>query len=70
MPHQPILPLEPFEKWGLDFLGPFKPTVTQTRNQDIIVAIDYCTEWIEVKVLETTWMHPRRSLFTNTFSVD
>jgi hypothetical protein len=25
MPHQPVLPLEPFYKWGLNFIGPFNP---------------------------------------------
>ena len=24
VPHQLVLPLEPFQKWGLDFVGPFK----------------------------------------------
>jgi hypothetical protein len=30
MPHQPVLPLEPFQKWGLDFVGPFKLVAAQT----------------------------------------
>jgi hypothetical protein len=30
MSHQPVLPLEPFQKWGLDFVGPFHPAAAQT----------------------------------------
>jgi hypothetical protein len=52
MPHQPVLPLEPFQKWGLDFIGPFKLTAAQTGNKYILVAIDYYTKSVEVKALQ------------------
>ena len=36
MPFEPLLPLEPCQKWGLDYVGPFKPTAIKTRNRYII----------------------------------
>mgnify|MGYP000167336717 FL=1 len=51
MLHQPVLPLEPFQKWGQDFVGSFKPVAAQTGNKYIIVAIDYCTKWVDSKAL-------------------
>ena len=43
IPFQPVLPLEPFKKWGLDFVGPFKLAAMRTGNlRYIIVPIDYC----------------------------
>ena len=51
MPHQLLLPLEPFKKWGLDFVGPFKPAATQTWNRYILMDTDYLRKWVKAKVL-------------------
>ena len=49
MPHNQILPLEPFQKWGLSFMGPFTLAIAQTSNQYILVATNFCTKWVEPK---------------------
>ena len=40
MPHQMVLPFEPFHKYELNFMT-FRSLVAQTRNQYILVAINY-----------------------------
>ena len=46
----PILPLEPFQKWEMNFVGPVKPTFVR-GNKYILVVIDYCTKWVEAVAL-------------------
>lgn len=48
-PLTPILPLAPFEKWGIDFIGPISPVAQCTQNCYIILATDYATKWVEAK---------------------
>jgi hypothetical protein len=44
----PIIPLGPFEKWGIDFIGPINPA-SKSRNRYIILATDYATKWVEAR---------------------
>jgi hypothetical protein len=47
-PLNPIMPLSPFEKWGIDFIGPVNAT-SGKRNCYIILATDYAMKWVEAK---------------------
>ena len=46
-PLTPIIPLAPFEKWGIDFIGPIDPVAAKSRARYIILATDYATKWVE-----------------------
>ena len=48
-PLQPTISYEPFDKWGMDFIGPINPRSNQKNN--ILICIDYLTKWEEVKAL-------------------
>jgi hypothetical protein len=47
MPLQPQVSLEPFDKWGMDFIGPIHPS--SGHKKKILVCTDYLTKWDEVK---------------------
>jgi hypothetical protein len=47
-PLTPIIPLAPFEKWGIDFIGPISPVSSQKKRY-IILATDYTTKWVEAR---------------------
>ncbi|XP_038982186.1 uncharacterized protein LOC120110674, partial [Phoenix dactylifera] len=44
MPLNPILIIEIFDCWGIDFMSPFPPSF---GNLYILVAVDYISKWIE-----------------------
>jgi hypothetical protein len=47
-PLTPIIPIAPFEKWGIDFIRPIFP-VSARKKRYIILATDYATKWVEAK---------------------
>ena len=44
MPMRPILEVEIFDLWGIDFMGPFPPF---GGKECILVAVDYVSKWVE-----------------------
>ena len=44
MPLTPILIIEIFYCWGLDFMGPFPPSCGYLY---ILLAVDYVSKWVE-----------------------
>ncbi|KAG7559429.1 Integrase catalytic core [Arabidopsis thaliana x Arabidopsis arenosa] len=44
MPKNPILEVEIFDVWGIDFMGPFPSSY---GNKYILVAVDYVSKWVE-----------------------
>ena len=47
-PLNPILVIELFDVWGIDFMGPF---VSSHGMKYILVAIDYVSKWVEAIAL-------------------
>eukprot|EP00253_Pinus_taeda_P003803 PITA_03803 len=50
MPLQPQVTLEPFEKWGMHFVGPINPP--SRKKSYIVVCTDYLTRWAETKAIK------------------
>ncbi|GAU50532.1 hypothetical protein TSUD_369590 [Trifolium subterraneum] len=44
MPLNGMLEVEPFDCWGIDFMGPFP---SSKSNLHILVCVDYVTKWVE-----------------------
>ena len=49
MPLHPQVALEPFDKWGMDFVGPIDPP--SGKKKYIIVCTDYLKKWAETKAV-------------------
>ena len=50
MPLHPILPIEIFDVWGIDFMGPFP----NARGYEyILVAVDYVSKWVKAQACRT-----------------
>jgi hypothetical protein len=47
MPLVPLMAFAPFEKWGIDFVGPIAPATRHGRKRYILVATDYAIQWAE-----------------------
>ncbi|XP_028082701.1 uncharacterized protein LOC114284026 [Camellia sinensis] len=50
MPMTPILIIEIFDVWGIDFMGPFPPSF---GFEYILVVVNYVSKWVEVVVTRT-----------------
>ncbi|XP_015164084.1 uncharacterized protein [Solanum tuberosum] len=48
LPFTPILEVDLFDVWGIDFMGPF---VSSFGNKYILVAVDYVCKWVEAVAL-------------------
>ena len=45
MPLNPILVIEIFYCWGINFMGPFHPSFDYLS---ILIVVDYVSKWVEV----------------------
>ena len=44
MPVNPIIVVEIFDVWGIDFIGPFPSSFV---NKYILLAVDYVSKWVD-----------------------
>ncbi len=66
-PLHPIPPLGPFEKWGINLMGPLP--MTRKGHRFIVVATDYLTKFAEVRALKSSVKHEvTRFLYEQVFT--
>ena len=62
------LPLVPFEKWGIDYVGEVHPHSSKDMAY-IVVATEYLTKWAEAKAVKTnTAAHAAAFMYENIIS--
>ena len=49
MPLNPILDIDLFDVWGIDFMGPFPNSF---GNHYILIVVDYVSKWVEAILVE------------------
>lgn len=52
LPLHVLLPLVPFEKWGIDYIGEVHPKSSRGMVYNVVAAV-YLTKWAEVKAVQT-----------------
>ncbi|KAL0730269.1 hypothetical protein Bca4012_026362 [Brassica carinata] len=63
MPQNPILEVEMFDVWGIDFMGPFPSSY---GNKYIFVAVDYVSKWVEAIASPTNDSRVMVKMFKST----
>ena len=63
MPQQPILEVEIFDVWGIDFMGPFP---SSKGYEHILVAVDYVSKWVEALPCAKADANAVKRLFKDT----
>jgi hypothetical protein len=63
MPQQPILEVDLFDVWGVDFMGPFP---SSKGNEHILVAVDYVSKWMEALPCAKADSNAVKRLFKDT----
>jgi len=53
MPLKPVIATNPFEKWGLDFIGPINPP-SSAGHVFILIATNYFRKWSEAIPLKNS----------------
>ena len=65
MPLHISLPLVPFEKWGIDYVGEVHPHFSR-RMAYIVIPTEYLTKWAEAKAVKTnTAAHAAAFMYEN-----